>query len=107
MDTHTLRQQIEQVLTSYTEVPFAHGDIQIQTIFDRERDRYLVMLVGTDGKRRVHGCLIHVDLIDNQIWIQRDGTEHGVARDFLELGIPKDQIVLATRSTPQLVAEIV
>ena len=53
--------------------------------------------VGWDG-RRVHGCLAHVDLIDGKIWIQRDGTEDGLARDFEAAGVPKDRIVLAFRS---------
>ena len=31
---------------------------------------------------------------DNKIWIQRDGTEDGIANDLVSAGIPKDQIVL-------------
>ena len=53
------------------------------------------MLVGWEGIRRVHGCLIHVDIIDRKIWIQRDGTERGVARDLIDAGVPREQIVLA------------
>jgi hypothetical protein len=99
MDTHaTYRQLIERLLTEYAQISYAHGDIQRQTVFDRIDDHYLLMLVGREGIRRVHGCLIHVDLIDGKIWIQRDGTEHGIARDLLEAGVPKDQIVLAFRS---------
>jgi hypothetical protein len=29
-----------------------------------------------------------------QIWIQRDGTEHGIATDLLDAGVPKEHIVL-------------
>lgn len=56
------------------------------------------MIVGWDGIRRDHGCLVHVDIIDGKFWIQRDGTEHGIARELLEAGVPKDRIVLAFRS---------
>jgi hypothetical protein len=94
----TLRHQIERILTDYAQVPYAHGDIQLQLVFDREGGHYLLMLVGRDGIRRVHGCLVHVDIIDGKIWIQRDGTEHGIARDLIEAGIPKEMIVLAFRS---------
>jgi XisI protein len=31
-------------------------------------------------------------------WIQRDGTEHGIARELVEAGVTKDRIVLAFRS---------
>jgi len=94
----TYRKLIEQLLTDYAQIPYAYGDVQRQPIFDREGDRYLLMLVGWEGIRRVHGCLIHVDIVNGKIWIQRDGTEHGIAQELLEAGIPKDQIVLAFRS---------
>jgi hypothetical protein len=92
------RQLIETLLREYARIPYAHGEIDRETIFDRETDRYLLMLVGWEGIRRVHGCLIHVDIIDGKIWIQRDGTERGIARDLIEAGVPKEQIVLAFRS---------
>src|SRR5271165_3752637 len=87
---------IKQVLTEYSTYTYAYGEIERQLVFDRSRDHYLMMSVGW-GKRRVHGCLIHVDLIDGKCWIQRDGTESGIARDLEAAGIPKDRIVLAFR----------
>jgi XisI protein len=86
---------IESILTEYARIPYAHGEIRCETVFDLSSDRYLLMVVGWNGIRRVHGSLIHVDLIDGKIWIQRDGTERGVARDLIEAGVPRDQIVLA------------
>ncbi len=94
MDTlSTYRQIIENVLNEYAPIRYAHGDIHNEAVFDRQNDRYLIVSVGWDD-RRVHGCLIHVDLIDGKIWIQRDGTEDGIAGDLEEAGIPKDRIVL-------------
>ena len=99
MDTvEHYRHLIESILTDLARIPYAHGDIELQTIFDREKDHYVLMLVGRDGVRRVHGCLVHVDIRGGKLWIQRDGTEHGVARELLEAGVPKDHIVLAFRS---------
>ena len=104
----TYRPIIERILTDYTLIPYAYGDIQIQIIFDYDRDHYLVMLVGREGIRRVHGCLIHVDIIDNKIWVQRDGTERGVARNFIEAGVSPEDIILAFRSSdPQPVSEVI
>jgi len=97
------RPLIERILTEHTRIPYAHGNIQIQTVFDRESDHYLLMLVGRDGIRRVHGSLVHVDIIDGKIWIQRDGTEYGVARELIDAGVSKDDIVLAFR-LPEMVA---
>ncbi|MBF2020024.1 MAG: XisI protein [Hydrococcus sp. C42_A2020_068] len=51
--------------------------------------------MGWEGKRRVHSCLVHLEIIDDKIWIQRDGTEDGIANDLVAAGIPKNQIILA------------
>lgn len=91
------RQIIETVLTEYTRVPYAYGDIQTETVFDRVNDRYLLMNVGWDNNRRVHGSLVHIDIINGKLWIQRDGTEHGIAKELVRAGIPKDHIVLGFR----------
>ena len=99
MDTlETFRQTIESVLEEYTRIPYAYGDIRTEAVFDRNRDRYLLVNVGWDDGKRVHGNLVHIDIIDGKIWIQRDGTEEGVATDLLAEGIAKDQIVLGFRS---------
>ncbi len=91
------RQVIETVLSEYAALPYSYAPIQSEIIFDRARDRYLWMDVGWDGDRRVHGCLVHIDLIDGKIWIQRDGTEKGIVADLERAGISKEQIVLGFR----------
>ena len=105
MDTvdtvETYRQIIQHVLAEHAQIPFAYGDIEAQTVFDCQSDRYLLMLVGRDGKRRVHGCLSHVAIINGKIGIQRDGTEVGIANELVSRGVPKDHIVLAFHS-PEL-----
>jgi hypothetical protein len=39
--------------------------------------------VGWDGPRRVHGVLLHIDIIGNKVWIQHDGTSPGVAEELV------------------------
>jgi hypothetical protein len=39
-----------------------------------------------------------VEIIDGKIWIQRDGTEHGIANELLAAGIPRQRIVLGFQS---------
>jgi hypothetical protein len=99
MDTaESDRRLIEKILVDYAKVPYSHSDVRLLTIFDRDQDRYVLMLDGWEGVRRVHGCLVHVDIIDGKFWIQRDGTEYGIAQDVLDAGVTKDRIVLAFRS---------
>jgi hypothetical protein len=46
----------------------------------------------------VYGCVIHVDIKDGKIWIQRDRTEVGVANELVNAGFPKQDIVLAFKA---------
>jgi hypothetical protein len=103
------REIICTALTEHTKTPYSYGDIRHETIFDRVQDRYAVIILGREpapevsatATRRVHGCLIHVDIVEGMIWIQRDGTEEGIAKALVNAGIPRERIVLGFRS-PQL-----
>lgn len=86
---------IEKVLNEYAAIPYKYGEVERRTIFDRQKNNYLLYIVGWDADERVHGTLIHVDIIDGKIWIQRDGTEDGIATDLEREGVPKSDIVLA------------
>ncbi len=99
MDTlDRYRDTIESILEEYAKIPYAYGDIKTEAVFDRDRDRYLLMNTGWDDGRRVHGALVHVDITGGKFWIHRDGTEDGIATDLLEAGVPKEHIVLGFRS---------
>ncbi len=73
-------------------------EIEVKILFDAERDRYLILYIGWQEERRVCGSVIHIDIKDSNIWIQCDKTEVGVARELVELGVPKSDIVLAFQS---------
>lgn len=57
-------------------------------------DRYELMHVGWDNQRRVHGSVIHIDIIDGKIWIQHDGTNISIAEELVDLGVPAKDIIL-------------
>ena len=87
------RQIIRRVLMEYTKIPYAYGQLECKATFDRESDSYLLVTVGWDGTKRVHGILVHIDIIDGKVWIQRDGTEYGIAYEIEKAGIPRGRIV--------------
>ncbi|MFB2934950.1 XisI protein [Aerosakkonemataceae cyanobacterium BLCC-F154] len=89
------REIIERILTAHARIPYSHGEIESKLIIDRDRNNFVLMVSGWDGKRRVHGCVVHVEIINNKIWIQRDGIENGITDELVAAGIPKEQIVLA------------
>ena len=91
------RQAIEDVLTVYTKIPYAHGDLRCEATFDREHDRYALITLGWKAGKRVHFALVHINIVDGKLWIEHDNTEAGVAPKLIEAGIPKSHIVLAFR----------
>ena len=98
MDTRlTYQTIIKRILTEYAHFKPAHGDISCRVSFDDEHGAYALFQVGWDGDAYVHGAVIHIDLLGDQIWIQYDGTENGIATDLLEAGVPKEHIVLGFR----------
>lgn len=88
------RDVIEQVLCDYAAIPYSYSAVKKETVFDRTQDRYLIVILGWEGHRYEHGCTLHIEIIGDKVWIQRDGTEDGIALDLENAGIPKDHIVL-------------
>ncbi|NJK51652.1 MAG: XisI protein [Leptolyngbyaceae cyanobacterium SU_3_3] len=70
-------------------------EFEVQTVFDTEQDHYQLLYVEWRGNKREFGCILHLDIKDGKIWIQHDGTEVGIANQLVELGVPKQDIVLA------------
>jgi hypothetical protein len=93
------RKMVRDVLTPVAQRSYSIPTLSHEPVFDDDNNRYLVMTVGWEGRiRRIHHCLVHLDIIDGKIWIQRDGTEDGIAYALEEAGVPKSDIVLAFHS---------
>lgn len=88
---------VEKILHPYVNITVGEGT-EVEFIADRANGHYLIMFVGWRDKAQVYGSLIHIDIKNNQIWIQRDGTQEGIAQQLVEAGVPKSDIVLGYRS---------
>ena len=60
------RAAIRQILQDHGQYRSSHGEIDTEIIIDPERDHYELMRVGWDGQRRVHGAVIHIDIVRRQ-----------------------------------------
>jgi XisI protein len=89
------RRIIRKLIRYYAGFQPARGDVQIEVIFDETNDHYELMYAGWNGPYRIHGPVLHIDIRNGKVWIQHDGTEDGIADEFVKAGIPRDQIVLA------------
>lgn len=96
MDTLTeYRRIIRDLIREHAKDRPSTGDVEVESIFDEPNDHYELMYSGWDGQHRIHGSVLHLDIRGGKIWVQHDGTYHGIANDLVEAGIPKDRIVLA------------
>lgn len=91
------REAVTKLIQEYAALKPSYGDIEPVAVMDEERGHYEVLHVGWEGSRRVHGSVIHIDLIGDKIWIQYDGTSPGVAEELANEGIPRQSIVLGFR----------
>ncbi len=96
-DLESYRCIVEGILTAYSRYRYATGKSSIRLCSTASATIISLLSVGWN-KRRVHFCVIHIDLINGKCWIQSDGTEDGIACDLEAAGIPKDRIVLAFKS---------
>lgn len=87
------RQKVQDLLTQLSEYGSANDGVESQLIFDTDRDHYQLAHVGWRNDHRIYGCVVHIDIKDEKIWVQHNGTEFDVANQLSEMGIPKKNIV--------------
>ncbi len=85
---------ILEILNDYTKIRYSNINAENQLIADKENHRYQVVTIGWDNKKFVHDCPIHIDIINDKIWIQRNMTEIDLGQFFMERGISTNEIVL-------------
>ncbi|HIK12250.1 MAG TPA: XisI protein [Oscillatoriaceae cyanobacterium M33_DOE_052] len=88
------KQIVQEMLREYAQSKPAYGEIEVELIFDTERNHYQILHLGWHHNRWVHHCVIHLSIKNQKIWIFSNSTEHDIAADLLELGVIKQDIVL-------------
>lgn len=64
----------------------------VETIFDDKQMRYIALRVGWNKQRRIHYCLIHIDIQEENVVIQLNNTEDALDDELVALGIPREKI---------------
>ena len=72
----------------------SNSELELQILFDPQRDHYRLVYVGWYKSKRVYGPILHLDIKDEKIWLQLNTTADDITLDLMELGIAKDDIVL-------------
>ena len=88
------REILQRVMREYVGKPL-NGDIRTELVIDKDQNHFEVNHVGWDGDERIHGSVVHVDVIDGKVWIQYNGTDRPIGEELVQAGIPRQDIVLA------------
>ena len=88
------RQAIQTLLSQYAKNDCMTDDVDVQLLFDEHHDHYQWMNIGWQGANRIYRSIVHFDLIDGKIWLQQNLTDQNPAEALVEMGIPRDDIVL-------------
>lgn len=88
------RQYIQIILTKHGKYKPRGEEIENELIFDTLHDHYQLMRIGWNGLSRVYHSVIHFDIKNDKIWIQQNMTDVDLAQELLEMGVPKEDIVL-------------
>ena len=89
---------LKHIFNEYAAIPYAHGELFCEAIFDERNDRYLLVTSGWDRGNYVHFTLAHIDVVGGKLWIRWDRTEEGIATELVALGVLKEDIVLGFKS---------
>lgn len=89
------RKAVMDLIKKYGNFKPSNADVDVQLIFDTERDHYLLYTVGWQKDDRAHGCVFHFDIIGGKVWIQHNGTDVEVGEELMERGVERDDIVVA------------
>lgn len=88
------REYVQSLMTRYATSDQMKDDIEVQLVMDTVRDHYQWMNVGWEGLKRIYNCYIHIDIKDGKIWLQQNWTEEDPAAELVEMGVPREDIVL-------------
>ncbi|NER03512.1 MAG: XisI protein [Okeania sp. SIO3C4] len=86
------KQCVKQILSEYEYLK--DEDSQIELIFDDERMRYMAFWVGWYKYKRIHQCVVHIDIVGDNIIIQCNDTEESIVEKLVEMGISQENISL-------------
>lgn len=91
----TLSQYTPLMSKPASEASSQENCITSSLIVSEDRNHFMVINEGWEGKRRIHSLIFHAEFRQSKLWIHHDGIDHGITEELVTAGIPKDLIVLA------------
>lgn len=90
----TYREIIKGVIRGVADFLPVEEGVRTERIFDDASGHYELLSIGWSNQHRIHSTLVHIDLRDEKVWVERDGTDLEIVQDLLDAGIPREHMVL-------------
>jgi XisI protein len=81
------RECVQTLLRQYAKDDVSSDEVEVQLIFDIERDHYQWMNVGWQEFNRIYRCIVHFDIKEGKIWLQQNLTDQNPAAELVEMGV--------------------
>ena len=86
------RASIKRLLSKYQALRTPWSEVEL--IFDDEHQHYMALRIGWLQHKRIHFCLVHIDIWDDLVVIPANNTEDLIDAELVALGVPEDKICL-------------
>ena len=88
------RDIVKRIIREVSNYAPAQEGVRTEIVLDDEIGHYQVSEVGWKNRKRIHGTLVHIDIHDDKVWVEHDGTDLEIVQDLLDAGIPPSEIVI-------------
>ncbi len=69
-------------------------DIEYQYFKNKADNQFILLVLGWHNDIYRHDLLVHIQIKNNQIWVQEDKTGESISKTLQEKGIPRTAIIL-------------
>ena len=90
-----LRAIVKKIILEYAKIPASYGAVEAETVLDDTGGHYQLWHIGWQQYKRIHGCILNINIKEGKLWIQHDGIGDGITDELMEAGVKQEEIVLA------------
>lgn len=85
-------QEYYNLLTSAKTV--GNVEVRDELIIDTVHNHFQVVCISWRGHQFSYNTILHIDIIDEKVWVQQNNTEVAIADELIERGVLRSDIVL-------------
>jgi hypothetical protein len=88
------RDVVKHVIRSTANFLPEEEGVRCEMILDDANGHYELISIGWTDQHRIHSTLVHIDIREGKVWVERDGTDLEIVQDLLDGGIQASDMVI-------------